>query len=106
MVTKEEIKTDAVCDYELVVIIKPDVGDDALEPVVEGISQLITGKGGTVAEIGRWGKKKLAYPIKRAMEGSYVLFRMKLPPESSRELEGNLNISEDVLRHLLVKVGE
>ena len=51
-----------------------------------------------------WGKKKLAYPIGQFVEGSYVLAHFNLKPASTKELEANLQISEEVLRHLLVKI--
>ncbi len=106
MVTGEETKTTTTLgdSYEMVVIISPDVTDEALEPMVEGLKQFITGKGGEVTEVTRWGKKKLAYTIKHAIEGHYVLFRFKLNPASNRELENNLKISEKVLRYLLIKL--
>jgi small subunit ribosomal protein S6 len=91
-------------DYELVVIISPEIADDALDGVIDNISRFITGSGGTVDNVERWGKRKLAYPIKHFMEGSYVLTRCKLAPTLGKELEANLRISEDVLRHLLVKI--
>jgi len=90
-------------DYELVVIISPEV-DEAVDSVVDGVSRFITENGGTVSAVEPWGKRKLAYPIKHFMEGSYVLTRFKLRPKLSKQLEASLQISEDVLRHLLVKV--
>ncbi len=91
-------------DYELVVIINPEVGDETLDSLIDNISRFITDNGGTVSDVERWGKKKLAYSIKRFVEGNYVLTRFKLKPALSRELEASLRISEDVLRHLLVRV--
>lgn len=93
-------------DYELVVIIRPEIAEDKLETTINGISQFVTERGGTVSEVQRWGRKKLAYPVKHAMEGVYTLTKLKMKPASGRELEANLEISEDVLRHLLVKVGD
>jgi small subunit ribosomal protein S6 len=106
MVTKEETKTSetALNDYELVFILSPDVADDAVEPFVNNISQLITGKGGEVAEVARWGRKKLSYPIKHVLEGNYVLVKFKLDPSENKELETNLKISEKILRYLLIKM--
>jgi len=52
----------------------------------------------------RWGKRRLAYPIEHFMEGNYVLARFKLKPALSKELEANLRISEELLRHLLIKL--
>ena len=91
-------------DYELVVIISPEVAEEKLDATIDNVSQFITEKGGTVSNVERWGKKRLAYPIGRFMEGSYVLTHFKLSPALSKELEANLKISEEVLRHLLVKL--
>ncbi len=101
MTTQEDKK---LRDYELVVIISPEVAEEAASGVMEGVSRYITGNGGTVDAVEPWGKKKLAYPIKHFMEGSYVLSRFKMQPKFTKQLEANLRISEDVLRHLLVKL--
>lgn len=106
MVTKDETKTveQTGLDYELVFIINPEVADDALDPLINNITQYITGKSGTVVEVARWGRKKLAYPIKHVMEGNYVLIKFKLDPAANKELETNLKISEKIIRYLLIKV--
>jgi len=91
-------------DYELVLIISPEIVDEALETTIDKVSRFITEKGGVISDIERWGKRKLAYPIKRFMEGSYVLTRFKLSPTSCKELEAKLQVSEEVLRHLLIKL--
>jgi small subunit ribosomal protein S6 len=91
-------------DYELVVIIRPEAEEEAIESVIERVSRFITENGGTVSNIDRWGKRKLAYPIKHFMEGSYVLARFRMKPQLSRELEASLEISEEVLRHLLTRL--
>lgn len=92
-------------EYELIVVINPEIKDEKLDAIMNNVSQFVTGKGGTVSETERWGIKKLAYPIKHFVEGSYILTRFKLEPKWSKELETNLYISEEVLRHLLVKLG-
>ena len=106
-IKKEETKAEVerLQDYELVLVVSPEVGEDALETVLKNVSQFITGKGGVISEEERWGKRKLAYPIKRSLDGNYVLTRCKMRPTWAKELDANLNISEDVLRHLLLKVG-
>ena len=91
-------------DYELTFIVSPEVADESLETVIDGISQFITSKEGTISEVERWGKKRLAYPVKHFLEGSYMLTRFKMNPAWSRELEANLEISEQILRHLLIKL--
>lgn len=91
-------------DYELTVILRPDMDVEKLEARFTAISQFITDKGGTVSEIQKWGKRKLGYPIKHTLEGFYALVKCKMKPASGKDLEENLRISEDVLRHLLIVV--
>lgn len=93
-------------DYELIVIVSPEVPEEELPSHLDKISEFITNKGGSVTEVERWGKKKLAYPINHFREGNYVLTRFKLEPGTTAELEANLRISERILRHLLVRLGE
>jgi small subunit ribosomal protein S6 len=90
--------------YELIYIIRPEADEENCEATVESIGRLITGKGGVISEVERWGKRRLAYPIKQFGEGTYVLTRFQMQPEYNQELETNLRISEDVIRHLLVKM--
>ena len=106
MVSKKVLKVEdeQLRDYELVLIVSPEVGGEKFDAVVDNVSQFITGKGGIVSNVERWGKRRLAYPIKHFEEGSYVLSRFKLKPASGKELEANLQISEEILRHLLVKL--
>ena len=92
-------------DYELVLVISPEVAEEEFEATIDNVSRFITGKGGTISDIERWGKRRLAYPIIHFVEGSYVLARFKLRPAFGKELEANLRISEEVLRHLLIRVG-
>jgi small subunit ribosomal protein S6 len=99
MVSQEDKQ---LCNYELVVIISPEVADEAV--VVDNVSRFITENGGTISNIERWGKRKLAYPIKHYMEGSYVLTQFKLRPKLSKELAASLRISEEVLRHLMIRL--
>jgi small subunit ribosomal protein S6 len=93
-------------DYELVFIVSPEVTDEYLEKRIDVISQFITSNNGTISEVERWGKKKLAYPLEHFLEGNYVLTRFKLSPARCKELESNLKISEEILRHLLVKLND
>ena len=90
-------------DYELVTILNGEVKDEDVEDTVGRISQFITNRGGEVQNIDQWGRRRLAYPISRQFEGTYVVTHLRLPPANAAELEANLRISEDVLRHLLVR---
>ncbi len=105
MVTRDETKIveQVANDYELVFIVHPEVADEALDPIINNLTQYITAKAGTVVELARWGRKKLAYPIKHVMEGNYVLIKFKMDPAANKELETNLKISEKIIRYLLIK---
>ncbi len=91
-------------DYELVFITNPELAAEKFEATIDNVCRFITGKGGVVSDVERWGKRKLAYPIRHFMEGNYVLTRFKLKPAFGKELEANLRISEEVLRHLLIRL--
>lgn len=92
-------------EYELVMVVSPDMVDESLDNAINGISQFITERGGTVSSVDNWGKRKLAYPLQQHLEGNYVLARFTISPARCKEIEANLKISEQVLRHLLVKLG-
>jgi len=100
----KKVEDEQMRDYELVLIISPEVQGEKFDTVIGNVSQFITGKGGIVSDVEQWGKRRLAYSIRHFEEGSYVLSRFKLKPTLSKELEANLQISEEILRHLLVKL--
>jgi ribosomal protein S6 len=60
-------------DYEMVVLINPELADENFEAAVNNISRFITERGGSITSIDKWGKKKLSYPIKRFKEASYIM---------------------------------
>lgn len=91
-------------DYELTLIIKPDASEEVVNGIVETIKQFVTSRGGNIVEVTPWGKKKLAYPIKHYLEGNYILFKMQAKPSVSKDLEATLQISENIVRFLMVKI--
>ena len=93
-------------DYEMVLIISPEIMDEALDNTIDKINKFITENGGAISDAERWGKRKLAYPIKHFMEGNYVLTRFQLKPTSCKEFESKLQVSEEILRHLLIYLGD
>jgi small subunit ribosomal protein S6 len=93
-------------DYELVAIISPEVDEEGLSKIVEKVTQSIDSCGGVVEEIKKWGRRKLAYPIKKFMEADYILARFKLMPRLVKELEAEISASGDILRYLVIKVGD
>jgi small subunit ribosomal protein S6 len=95
---------DDLRDYELVLVVSPQLDEESFEAAVDKYNRFIAGKGGNIVDTQRWGKRKLAYPIKHFNEGNYVILKFKMKPAFSRELEANLRISEEVIRYLLVKM--
>jgi len=100
----QKMEDEQLVDYELVVVVKTEAEEEGYEAAIESVNNYVTGHGGIISDIERWGKRKLAYPIKHYGEGNYVLTRFQMKPEHNRELESNLRISEDVIRHLLIKL--
>ena len=93
-------------EYELVMIVSPEVEDEAVQSTIERVQQFIAEQGGQVKEVTPWGRRRLAYPIDRHLEGSYVLAQLSLDPQRLKALEETLTLAEDVIRHLVVKLEE
>ena len=92
--------------YELVLVISPEIAEEDVPSTIDKVSQFITGRGGMVAGVNRWGRRKLAYPIHRHMEGNYVVTQFQLDPEQVAGLEASLGLAEEVIRHLVVRTDE
>jgi small subunit ribosomal protein S6 len=95
-----------VREYELVTIWNPDIGEENMPTVIERLTAAVTSRGGEVTDTNAWGRRRLAYHISRFSEGSYLVMQLKLDPARAAELESQLRINEDVLRHLLVRKDE
>ena len=90
-------------EYELIVLIHPDLEVDIEAPLVK-VRNLITSVGGSIVSENNWGKKRLAYRIKNEDYAAYVYFDVSLPADALLKISNTLNISDDVLRYLLVTV--
>jgi small subunit ribosomal protein S6 len=95
-----------VRDYEVLYIVRPDLDDDKVQDIVKRVNTLIQRSGGAADQTSLWGKRKLAYEVKHQKEGSYVLQEFKIEPNRVPELESALKITEEVLRHLIVRKPE
>lgn len=91
-------------NYELVFIVHPEVDDEGLAAAVETVKDLVKRGGGEVAKVDLWGLRRLAYPIQKLGEGQYVLMHLNMAPEGVAELERNLGLSEQIIRHLVVRL--
>ncbi len=86
-------------------IVSPEVGDESYAASIEKVNGYITRLGGEVGEVNQaspWGKRRLAYPINKQTDGYYVVTTFKLEPKNALELERNMRLSEEILRHLIV----
>ena len=92
--------------YELVVVMNPDIAEEDVPAAIERVTSAVTSRGGEVVEVTPWGRRKLAYPIGRHTEGNYVLTQMRLDPDRAHELESGFAISDDIVRHLLIRTDE
>ena len=92
--------------YELVLVISPEVQDEAVTPLVERVNKFITDRGGSVENQDHWGKRRLAYPISKFLEGNYVLTHFQMEPPAVIDLESTLELNEGILRHLVVRRDE
>lgn len=89
--------------YELIYIIQADLDETTLESVIDRVETQLKNNNGEVIKTERWGKKKLAYPIRKMSEGLYVFSLVKLDPASGVELKRNLGYVEQILRFSLLK---
>jgi len=91
-------------EYEVMYIISPEVSDEAIPQVVERVNKWVADLGGEVTAVDEWGRRRLAYPIRKFRDGYYVVMRFRARPDVTTEFERNMRLAEDILRHLLVRV--
>ena len=80
------------------------MGDEGYPVTIERINGVIQSNGGEIKNVDQWGRRRLAYPIRRNLEGFYAVTHFSAEPTAIRPLEANLDLAEDVLRHLVIKV--
>ena len=90
--------------YELTVIIHPDLDETALGEVVERIKGWIAADGGSVDKVDLWGRRRMAYSIRKQFEGQYVFMQTTLAQKSLAGLERILRFLEPVMRYLLIAI--
>lgn len=88
-------------NYELVCIIHPDLDENAFKGVVEKISNWVTEFGGTVDKLDVWGRRRMAYSIRKQREGQYAVLYISMPAAAAAGLERNLRFQENILRSML-----
>lgn len=91
--------------YEVMFIVKP-AEEEAIEAVVAKFENLIKNNGGTIDKIDRWGKRRLAYELKDFTEGFYFVVYFTAEPKAILELERVMKITDEILRHMVIKQEE
>jgi len=89
--------------YELMLVLRPDVADDKAQAVIDRTTRQLVADGGQIVKVAPWGRRRLAYQIDRYREGSYHIVLFEAPPAALAEMERTLQITEEVLRHLVTR---
>lgn len=89
-------------DYEVIFIVHPDLDENALKGVVERVQGWITDSGGSIVKLDQWGKRRMAYSIRKQREGQYIFIEAQFAPGYSAELERNLRFLEPVMRFSII----
>jgi small subunit ribosomal protein S6 len=90
--------------YESLFVLAPTLNEEELKASVDKFKGVIENGGGVVDNVDEWGKRRLAYEINKINEGYYVLFNFTANPELPKELDRILRISDNVIRHIVVKL--
>ena len=89
--------------YELMVILDPDLEERTIAPSLDRFLTVVTNSGGTVGKVDIWGRRRLAYEIKKQVEGIYAIVDIQATPAAVAELDRQLNLNESVLRTKLMR---
>ncbi len=92
--------------YELALVVSPELDEENMAQMVNKVTQWITEAPGQVIKVDNWGKRRLAYTMNRFRDGIYLFVNAEMEPKGVAELERNLNIAEQVLRHLVIRLEE
>lgn len=91
--------------YELTYVVRP-LDESGLAAVNERVALLVSSSGGEIASRNDWGKRRLAYPIRKINEGFYTSLQVNLPPQAVRTVERALQLNDDVMRYLVIRLEE
>jgi small subunit ribosomal protein S6 len=90
--------------YESAVLINAALEDDQIDTILKKIEESITTQGGSIREIENWGRKRLAYMVKKSKIGYYTIYRYDAPPELISKLDRQFQLEENILRYLNIKL--
>ncbi len=89
--------------YELMVILDPELEERTVAPSLDRFLNVVRKDGGSVENVNIWGRRKLAYEIRKKSEGIYAVVDMQAEPATAKELDRQLNLNESVLRTKLMR---
>jgi len=92
--------------YEVVLILEASAEDSVVDGVINRVKEYVVGKGGKVGEVQKWGRRRFAYELKHRLEGYYSLVEVTLEPEAVSDLDRMLTLSDDVVRHKIVRISD
>jgi small subunit ribosomal protein S6 len=92
--------------YETVFIVNPNIESEDIEKVIEDTQNLISGSGGTVIKVDKWGKKRLAYEVKGNRDGYYVLVDFEAEPQFIQRLGRYYGLTEEIIKYMTLRAEE
>jgi small subunit ribosomal protein S6 len=92
--------------YEELFIVKPDAPEEEVDQFIEQMKSVVSSSGGSVDKVDKWGKRRLAYRVDKYREGAYVLFQFNAAPETVKEFERRLRVSDLVIKFLTVRIDQ
>ena len=92
--------------YEIMFIVRPDVVEEDLDKLIAQFDGVVTSTGGTVQKADKWGRRRLAYEVKRCKEGQFILFTVECDPATIKEFERRLKVVDSVIKYMTVRVDE
>ena len=92
--------------YEELFIAKPDAPDEEVDQFIEQMKGVVANAGGTVDKVDKWGKRRLAYRVDKYREGAYILFQFTCSPDTVKEFERRLRVSDLVIKFITVRIDE
>ncbi len=93
-------------EYELVVVIDREIVEEDVSAAIERVTAAVTTRGGEIVDLQPWGRRRRGDPVRGRTEGNYVVSQTKLDPARAHEMESGFRISEEILRHLLIRTDE
>jgi small subunit ribosomal protein S6 len=89
--------------YEIALIIRPELDEEAQEALIQRLSEVLTSAGGEVSDVENWGRRRLAFPIRKVQEGFYQFIHGQFSASVLPELERTIQLNEDILRHMVIR---